>query len=200
MGGEISREGDRKKNRIRKREREKGVTWVDKKKTGASRKQGKGREKKQTDWLAAWIKSSPFFPTDKRIQMPGKTSLCYVKHAVSLEMSWPALFILTLSSQIMAQIDTESCFGLIPVHFKEFLSSFFVCASARVCVFQRTRWCSSPWAAEYWVRALPGIHLLYQCKLLSCLSDGSGCTDMFIVCSPCNRLPNPSGRMCAAED
>lgn len=49
MGGEISREGDRKKNRIRKREREKGVTWVDKKKTGASRKQGKGREKKQTD-------------------------------------------------------------------------------------------------------------------------------------------------------
>lgn len=126
--------------------------------------------------------------------MPGKTSLCYVKHVVSLEMSWPAFFILTLSLQIMAQIDTETCYGLIPVHFKEFPSSF-LCVRLHVFVCSSEyRGVQSPWAAEYWVRALPGIHLLYQCELLSCLSDGSCCTDMFIVCSPCNRLPNPSGR------
>lgn len=31
-----------------------------------------------------------------------------------------ALFVLTLSSGIMAETDTDSCSGLIPVHFKEF--------------------------------------------------------------------------------
>lgn len=79
--------------------------------------------------------------------MPGKTSLCYVKHAVSLEMSWPALFILTLSSQIMVQIDTESCLGLIPVHFKE-VPSLFVCARALAFAFACSSECSGVQAPE----------------------------------------------------
>lgn len=112
-----------------------------------------------TDWVTAWMKSRFF---RKQNKMQRKTFFCYVKHAISLEMSCPALFILTLSLRIIVEIDTDSCFGLILKQFKEFYteSNVFMPLSWRIiCI------CTSRYPPT-----------------VSCLGNSSSCKQSFIVC------------------